>query len=292
MEVAALIISGAVTLPKLFRVVADCYGLIELGRNFENDFGQCRLKIDVLQNRLVRWSEAVDLHNNPRFNEDSTDADKEVKKTHRLLNEIGDHLRTAIRATDNYEADRDPDAVEPKCMEAGDLQPAEKRLHTHLRDRIHHRLNRMTKHAGAVVNKAKWVIYKADQLGKLIKESAELIDQLENLWPVKDDYEKLVKADIEDVKETEVLKVLHEAARSVDEALAEKAMASLLPGAVNRNWLRKATLSEDGFLHVGNTVTNMTASGLVNESDELVIKGSSRMHIGNQYGHRGMWESK
>jgi hypothetical protein len=189
---------------ELFRFVLDTLGRIQLARNFEDDFDACQLKLDILQLRLSRWKEVVDLSNDDELDKPGADGDgkPQARSINMVLGEIQDYLNRSKRTS---KADKDglkkesQEALEPESTLSSDIKSIRRRLMQCIRKR--------QSQASTTIEGLKWVFYKKEAFDQFIGNITALLDELEKIAPGNDHQQlyKLSEEECDDINKTNLL---------------------------------------------------------------------------------------
>ncbi|KAI8657167.1 hypothetical protein NCS57_01094400 [Fusarium keratoplasticum] len=271
------IVTGAIGLAGLFQQCVECFEYIQLGRHFVQDFGRCRLKLDIAKRRLNRWGEAVKIHENPQFTDTKSEEIQEV------LEEIANLFDTIQRSSKRYE--RKAPKEELECLSDENLQPVFRGLHARWG-----KISPPKQRDVSLIKKATWALYDAKYFEKLIGEVTGFVDDLEKIYPAEQAQRRLVQIEIEDISDEESLTVLQETTNGTDSLLAAAVKEKANNIAVT-NYAREIQGEDNAKVRLGNdwsTSALSTAIGIDdrtrNEAGSVVAKGSSTVHIGNRYG--------
>ncbi|KAM0496885.1 hypothetical protein ACHAP8_007113 [Fusarium lateritium] len=203
---------------ELFRFVLDTLGRIQLARNFEDDFEACQLKLDILQLRLSRWKEVVDLSNDNELDKPKVDDGKPQPRTVKeVLGEIQDclsrHKRTSKKDKDGL-TNENQEALEPESNLPSDIKSIRRRLMQCIRKR--------QTQASTAIEGLKWVFYKKEAFDLFIQNMTELLDELEKISPGDDNQElyKLSEEECGDITKINLL-TLKESIEGCDPWLSE-----------------------------------------------------------------------
>jgi hypothetical protein len=281
-------VAGALSVAALFNNCVDCFEYIQLGRHFGRDFEHCQLKLDIAKIRLSRWGEAVAIHEDPRFATNAPD-DRDGRQAKAILEEIGLLFQTVQKSSKRYEINASEDDL--LRFEDNDMQPMVQRLHS----RLGHVARQRQKRTG-LLNKAVWALYDNRNFDKLVEQVTGFVDDLEKLFPVDTTCRRLVELEIEEVYDEPSLLALQGAATGTDGVLSE-AVSKRIEGIAVRIYA-KDIKSEDmakvrvgnewseGVLTRGTAIADQTASRV----DFVAARGQSAVHIGHQYGGRGIFD--
>ncbi|KAK0617650.1 prion-inhibition and propagation-domain-containing protein [Immersiella caudata] len=272
-------VSAALSLVGFFNNCVDCFGYIQLGRHFGQDYRLCQLRLDIARTRLGRWGEAL---------------------AWAILEEVMLLLETAAKTSKRYEL-RAAEKDLARFNGEKDLGGVHRKLHQRLRALSSRRLKSESGSVG-LAKRTAWALYDAKQFEKLITQVLELVDELERAFPVAEGgLQTLAAAEVVEVcgeggvdDEEETLKALKEAAIETDKMLAdavEKRLEKIAGAASNLNYAKEISVGDLAQVQVGNEYTEafLAASsffGTTNMVDVVVAKGSARVHVGSRFGVR------
>ncbi|EMT74562.1 prion-inhibition and propagation-domain-containing protein [Fusarium oxysporum II5] len=280
-------VSGALSVAALFNNCVDCFEYIQLGRHFGRDFERCQLKLDIAKIRLSRWGKAVAINDDPRFATNTPD-DRDSRQVQAILEEIELLFQTVQKSSKRYEIDaRKDDLVR---FEDKDMQPVVRELHSRLGVVARQRQKRT-----GLLAKAAWALYDGKNFDRLVEQITGFVDDLEKLFPVETTRRGLVELEIEEVDDEPSLMALQDAAAGTDSVLSE-AVTEKIEGIAGRNYAKDINSEGMARVRIGNewSETAFTrgtgiADRTVNLADSVAAKGTSAVHIGNQYGGRGIF---
>ncbi|KAM5352993.1 hypothetical protein ACJ41O_005715 [Fusarium nematophilum] len=280
-------VTGTLSVAALFNNCVDCFEYIQLSRHFGRDFERCQLKLDIAKTRLSRWGEAVAINDDPRFATDAPD-DSDSRQVQAILEEIELLFHIVQKSSKRYEIDAWQDYL--VCFQDKDMQPVVRGLH----GRLGVVARRRQKRTG-LLKKAAWALYDGKNFDRLVEQITGFVDDMEKLFPVEATRRKLVELEIEEVDDEPSLMALQDAAAGADSVLSE-AVTEKIEGIAGRNYAKGIKSEEMARVRVGNewsetalARTTGIADRTANLADSVVAKGSSVVHIGNQYGGRGFF---
>ncbi|KAF2968452.1 hypothetical protein GQX73_g5073 [Xylaria multiplex] len=280
--------ASALSVAALFNNCVDCFGYIQLGRHFGRDYERCQLKVDIAKTRLSRWGEAVAINEDPRFATDNPQ-DVSSQQARAILEEIEQLFQTLQKASKRYTIGAKQEDLEHLRVE--DMQPTARRLHNHLSAVVRRRQKRTS-----LAKKVAWALYDAKNFEKLVKIT-EFVDDLEKLFPAKESVRHtLVEVEIEEVNDELSLSTLQKAAADSD-GLLTQVVERKLEMQIGKNHAKNIESEESARVRVGNEWAETALShGLGspgqswNEADSITAKGKSAVHIGNNFGGRGIFD--
>ncbi|KAI0387783.1 prion-inhibition and propagation-domain-containing protein [Hypomontagnella monticulosa] len=285
-EIFGVVVS-TLSVATLFDNCVDCFRYIQLGRNFGRDFERCQLKLDIAMTRLSRWGQAVGINENPLFKENSSN--QISQQVQAILEEIEQLFHSICKSSKRYEITAKPGNL--TYLEPENMQPAALRLHKRL-----HLIASWRQRQTSLPKKITWALYDASEFDKYIGHLTGFVDDLEKLFPIKDNYYKLVEIEIEDVNDEPSLTLLQHTAAETDQVLADAAIKKL-EGCRVRNSAKSTHLEEQARMRVGNEWSEAapaqclsSVDWAVNEVEVVVAKGTSVFHVGNSYGGRSVFD--
>lgn len=279
--------AAALSVAGLFNNCVDCFEYVQMGRQFGRDYERCQLKVDIAQARLSLWGKAAGINKDARF-ASASPADATAQLVRSALEEIGLLFVAAQKTSKRYELGAKPDDL--VLFQDGDMQPVFRRLHGHLGRTIAQRQKQTS-----LVKKAAWALYDGKNFDRLIGQITGLVDDLEKICPVEAARRQLVQLAIEEVDDEPGLATIRDVAADTDKTLAEAAAQKATQIAVN-NRAGRIDIQEQARVRVGNEFAGDALgrrAGFVdqttNMADTVGAKGASRVHIGNTYGGRGIF---
>ncbi|KAH7124960.1 prion-inhibition and propagation-domain-containing protein [Dactylonectria estremocensis] len=281
-------VAGALSVAALFNNCVDCFEYIQLSRHFGRDFERCQLKLDIAKIRLGRWGEAVAINDDPRFATDAPD-DRDSRQVQGILEEIELLFQAVQKSSKRYEINARQDDL--MRFEDKDMQPVVRGLHGRLGV-----ITRQRQKRTGLLRKAAWALYDGKNFDKLVEQITGFVDDLEKLFPVETTRRKLVELEIEEVDDEPSLMALQDAAVGTDSVLSE-AVAEKIEGIAGRNYAKDIKGEEMARVRIGNEWSETAlargtgiADRTANLADSVEAKGTSAVHIGNQYGGRGIFD--
>jgi hypothetical protein len=103
------VVAGLISLAGVYTSCLECFYNIQLGQNFNNDYGKSQVKLDVVALRLSRWGLAAGLND---FDASPTElhiqaTKDETKIAQQVLSELLECLQEARKAAGKFDAKRD-----------------------------------------------------------------------------------------------------------------------------------------------------------------------------------------
>ncbi|KAB8343124.1 hypothetical protein FH972_022717 [Carpinus fangiana] len=173
-EVAGLVIGG-IALASLFTTSVECFETVQVGRNFGKDSHQLQLQLDLIQLRLTRWGESVNV-----FGKHPTrgalivaSSSREAQLANRLLLHIASTFKEAQDACGKLRHATYHDDM-PALGGPQDLSA--------LSDRVRE-MSLARQKQTPFFKKVKWAVSEKKQLSSLTSTLSGLVQQLEELFP-------------------------------------------------------------------------------------------------------------
>ncbi|KIL90043.1 HETs protein [Fusarium avenaceum] len=281
-------VAGAISIAALFNNCIDCFDYIQLAKSFGEDFSRYQLRLDVAKCRLSRWGAAIDINNDSRFLGDAS-TDPTVELAMNMLREIVERFGAAHRVSLWYKATSTEQQSTAICTEA-DLETVPQRLHNRFRRLAIQRQSRVS-----LIKKAYWAIYDKRNMGKVIDDIFDFLNELEKVFPAPPQaITQLVEMEINEVSDLQELKMIQDVAQALDPVL-EAATKSRLREITGKNTVGR--INTTGRANVGYTFPKETLlhsegfrDDTTNHVDEFIGGETSRVNVGNTYGGTAFWD--
>ncbi|KAL7901863.1 prion-inhibition and propagation domain-containing protein [Trichoderma sp. SZMC 28014] len=181
--------SNAIT---IFQFILDSFSLIQLAREFEDEFERYQLKLDIIQLRISRWGQVSGfIHGNddnsavpdsvdsgaskpPPKNDTGSVEDPTQNLAKETLIAIRDTVVKAKRDAKRMKTGLTPSTsqlLEPESLMPPDLKG--------MRNRIMRIIDKRRVQKNKVVDGMKWAFYKRDHFNTFIADVTSLTDELE-----------------------------------------------------------------------------------------------------------------
>ncbi|XDG01441.1 hypothetical protein ABKA04_001056 [Annulohypoxylon sp. FPYF3050] len=220
------VVTGVVGIASALSACIDGIGCILIGRRFGSDFQTFQLRLRLLELRLARWGEALQVYDDPRFN-DPTPATGEFKAAKDTLFQILELLQKSDKLAKKYQTSSEKD----QDCSTGDVAQTERNLFS-LDKKIQEIImcrRRQNKLSGVKI--AQWVVYNREHAMCLVEDITSLIDLLHQLFPMP---KKELALAVEEVKQLSIaiadqqstIRYLQLSVQDIDESL-KKAINSL-----------------------------------------------------------------
>lgn len=201
----------ALSIPGLFLTCVQYFTLVQLGRNFKNDFGSCLLQLRAIELRLQRWGRAAGItdatsedfvknlqeRHTPQEIEFAYNACKHIKKQ---LSRAQEDSQDIVDENPGQEMLELVDEVQQLEI-CGPPTARASRVVNKLKSGYHSSLRFATK----ATSRTQWALYKKVDLEKLLAVIGEHVTTLEKLFPEQE--KALVVAEAKDM-EPEVMEAL------------------------------------------------------------------------------------
>jgi Prion-inhibition and propagation/SesB domain on fungal death-pathway protein len=218
MAEAAGLVVGVVALAGLFNNTVECFELIQLGRNFGQNFQTCQLKLDNAKLRLSRWGKSWGLSDDIQDAQSLEDriGSENIKHAEALLGQILFLFANAEGLSNNYKSQRKANDTSLVVYNPQtDLESGMVQLHLKMRQLSLERQNR-----AGLRQKAKWALYEEKHFKRLIEDIVEHLNGLTELFSASHELQRNLCA--EEVSQiSEGLPVLKQIAADQDPTLAE-----------------------------------------------------------------------
>ncbi|KAG5805209.1 hypothetical protein H9Q74_007337 [Fusarium xylarioides] len=215
MDIAGLVISAATTFDAIFKVLE----YIRIGRNFDDDFQDCLLRLDNAQLRLSRWGEAVKL----TYVDNDTVSLRDTNLSAASLPKVEDRLKLILNdindAKEKSEKFDQDDVFSPKS----DLRTIVVPLHVKVKNLVNRRRSKLS-----TLELSQWAIFEKNHFEELIKRINYHTDELVKLFPPNEKEEKRL-CQLEIAALCEGLAILQGCIGKQDETLAKTLNGILEP---------------------------------------------------------------
>lgn len=285
-EVAGLVIGG-VGLLGLVDSCINALDYVDAGRKYGKDYQKTALKISVLQLRLSRWKESVDIR------EDVTGlsgrvqvaTEEEAENVRELLGHIKADLKTAEETSQRYKLKNAP--------------PAEQGTEAATMETLSIRVRKMSlgrQNGSSFGQKTRWALHDKKKFGDLVSDLDGNINSLVTLFPAAMQKQtRLAKTELEEIiqpseieEPVEAAAILRETSEGIDAQLVaaiERAAAAAQGGInVNRSVVEgQARVQYGDYIAPGERPGQHRANITVNDA---VARGNARAQFGNTFGGR------
>ncbi|SMR57026.1 unnamed protein product [Zymoseptoria tritici ST99CH_1E4] len=292
----------ALSAPGLFLTGVRYFELIQLGRNFQDDFGICVLQLRHVQRRFYRWGESVGItdQESPAYRLATHDRSDDLDLVDETLEAIVEQLSRAQKDAAGYarrltktslgNAVEELDILDEDAQLASDTSIGS-RSATRLRNSRVGKAYRRSLHFGDVLTgRTQWALYKKTEFSDLLTKITNLLNELEKALPGK----------LEDVARVDAQQLLVD--QDGVEAPAEE-VGTIIDVSVNTDPVFSAALNSitakhghvfesmiyKGYAraHNGDNYATIPIGGVASSGTyrKIVAGGNSRTHLGNNYGY-------
>lgn len=206
------IAAGAVGIAAAFTACVDCFGYVQLGRDFGKDFQTNLLTLNCARLRLTRWGQAVNIYEDPQMGKpDATSAEVQTVKEslHQILLLFANTEKISKRYRLNAKTGEDL-----SILLTDDMNPTIVGLSNKMKELAIRRQK-----GSSVLKTASWALYHRSNLKELIADITSLINNIENLFPAPQAQLELVKQETVEIQDKEALEVIENAAQDIDSLL-------------------------------------------------------------------------
>ena len=292
MAEAAGLVVGGVALASLFSTCVDCFEYVQLGFNFGKPYQKCLLKLNVVQLRLSRWGESVQLtgqgdqSSSPRI---STASEADLQSVKSLLGEIVVQFQNAETVSQRY-------ITKAKCDESTAIagaasNPEDTNLEA-LGSQMRNLAIRRQKQS-SIKQKFKWAVYEEKHFNRLIEDLTGLVNDLVELFPAaKPTQEHLCALEVSEIAEAQnvqTLNVLEDVSADVDNVLSSQVAERVLDQ--RGHSFKNFTATDQAKMAIGDEIHgDMQVSGYWHTYDGISASGHAKVRSGNQYGGKSFWD--
>lgn len=274
----------ALSIPGLVLTCAQYFVLLQLGRNFESDFGSSYLELQWIDLRIRRWSKAAGIttqsHEDFTRRFEAEHSQEEVDLAYDTWEHIAIQLERAQQDSQRMlrHRSRNPEELVPLVeeLQLDACEPKTGRTNRFLK-KLKSSYEIPLQAGSKVVAQGKWALYKKAQLGSLLEAIRGHINTLELILPEQE--KKLVAAEAAAMTE-EVHEVLMPLAEDSDPLLA----AAMVGDGPRRGFIyEKIRMKDRAKAHHGQNYDKVpTHEGLTIYKD-IDLDGDAVHHAGNNY---------
>ncbi|KAI8624791.1 hypothetical protein F5Y19DRAFT_490662 [Xylariaceae sp. FL1651] len=190
------IVAGAIGIASAFDACLEVFSKIQIARRSDSDFQTCRLRLDWLRLRLLRWGEAVRVHEDPRFGNPTSTAE-EVRTAKQTIFRILALFEDSSRLSKSFRYG----TGQADGVSEIDNTALPRNLLT-LHDNIQKLVTQRQRTAANPLKIAHWVIHRRDHLLQLIQDIASLTNSLEQAFPAPREQEALMRRELQQISST------------------------------------------------------------------------------------------
>lgn len=195
------IAAGAVSIAAAFTACVDCFGYVQFGRRFGQDFQTDLLALNCTRLRLTRWGQAVNIHKDPQMGKpDATPAEVRAVKDSflQILSLFANTEKISKKYRLNAKTEEDLSILSTEDMNTDSA--------------IVGVSNKMKKLAirrqkgNSVLKTASWALYHRSDLKGLIADITSLMNNIENLFPAPQAQLALVQQETAEIQDKEAIR--------------------------------------------------------------------------------------
>ncbi|KAK7427632.1 hypothetical protein QQZ08_005907 [Neonectria magnoliae] len=274
------VVSGAVGISAAFSACIDVFKYVRLSRRFGKDYYTSQLKLTLLQLRLSRWGEAVRVYEDPQLGNPSA-SDAEVQAAKNVFLQIRELFEDRNKTSQMFGASASDDGVGlPTTGSDGEI--AALLVNRKMRD-----IAETRQRSASLPKLVSWSIHHSAAFRTLINDIAELLGDLERLFPLPPTTQnRLLALEATQTQTVEEMRVLATSSEGIDDALHQ---------AVKRKTgheYRKINIDSgtDGATINGNLYSDdykgSDGGGASHSYEGIDIKGTTGLRVldGNRYG--------
>lgn len=282
----------ALGLPGLFISAVQYFEWIRFGRQFENDFGACLVRLEAAHLHMIRWGASMGIDGDPStFDPRSLShlpAD-EIETAMDILHEINRTFEMARETSESFNRRQRRKGItnsEKMMLDTEtELERAESRFKT--LHRTSRKIAEKYEKAMHLKDKARdrvvWALYERNHFNHLIDTVSTLVRDLEELFPGhRERQRELCRREVSEF-DPKSLMLLMNVAGTDDELLKE---AITTESRARGLTFQDITVQENARIRLGNEyAAGATISGGHGHTyTNLVSGGHSVSHVGNSYG--------
>lgn len=280
------IVAGAAGLAGLFTPCVECFEYIQFGRSFGKDYETCLVKFDVVRLRLSRWGTSVGLGSDPSLTARQSKPQIQVPSdqialANKVLQQILDKFEETEVTSKLFKTKAERSGTDTAIFSTSDLSSRFSSLHVTSKE-----IARRRQKGTNFLQKTAWALYEKKKFDRLLQDVAELMDDLENVFPaIKPVQRELCAGETAEFsKDKQNLEILSKAAKGYDELLLSAVGEALKAG---------GSYFDDFHVHgeegakteIGNTYApDANVSGAGDTYHKFVIGGKGSTHVGRSYG--------
>jgi hypothetical protein len=282
----------ALSIPGLVLTCNQYFVLLQLGHNFEHDFGSCHLELRWIEVRIQRWAKAAGVidqtHEAFTKNFESEHSPEDVALAYDTWEQIALQLRRAKEDSEKIlQKKRNPAELIPldEEQQLKACDPETTQMSRFLR-KVRKSYEVPLQASSKLAAQGKWALYKRTQLQDLVKTVREHITALESILPEQE--RGLVTAEVAQMEEG-VFRALSASAKESDPLLA-KAMKS--KASSNGFLWEDIKNSGSAKVHLGSNHNQASQHEGSSTWRGMVNDGNARVHAGNNYGSAAFFNSQ
>ncbi|KAK7424019.1 hypothetical protein QQX98_000629 [Neonectria punicea] len=207
------VVSGAVGISSSFSACVDVFKYIKLSRRFGKDYQTSQLKLTLLQLRLSRWGEAVCVYEDPQLGNPSA-SEAELQAAKNVFLQILELFKDSNKISQKFGV-RAGDDITGSTAAGSDVDSAALSVNNRMRDIANTR-----QRSASLLKLASWSIHHSAAFTTLISDIAELLSDLERLFPLPPTTQnRLLAVEATQTQTVEEMRVLATSSEGIDDVL-------------------------------------------------------------------------
>jgi len=261
---------GVISLASLFDTCVNGFSHIQLARSFSDDYERSSLELGLVQLRLYRWGEAVNISDNPGYPADTT------KFVRSILASILNTLETAQKVSAKYASNSS--VARPASGQDDSINA--------LRAKVAKLIISRQK-STSLVKKTTWSLYHKEHFERLISNTSRLVTELVDLFPASQTRQAEVCAlEVSEIAESgdpAQLKLLQDVSRRVDELVSRVAGEAIRH---TGHTYQETFIGGQARAKLGDIVAlgAVKSGGTTHLYDRTTVSGTARVVIGDHFG--------
>lgn len=216
------VVSGAIGIISAFKTCVDCFDYIQLARSFGSKFQTDLLTLSLLQLRLSRWGEAVDIYHDPNLGNPNATR-QELQLARYTMNQILLVLDESRKTSEKFRGNGGDTSV----ITTDDLDRNAAAAYQRIKA-----LAASRQKSATLTKLTSWALYHRNHFSRLIQDITQLLDNLEQAFPAPFAQSTLAKAEIEEISSGDdtyrlsALQLLSEGSAEVDSVFEARTAAT------------------------------------------------------------------
>lgn len=285
MAEAVGIVTGVAGLVGTFTSCLECFKIIQLGRNFERDFKDHQLTLDLLHGRLWRWGQGMGLDadsDDPLpLSPLTTSKGPGPELAERVVRQILDLFEESSAKAVKYR--QEPwNADNLAVCSPANLGPVEKSIHEKFLS-----LSIRGKKGPSKRDIAKWALYEAEDFQFLVTKIDRHLNNLEKVFPISAEREEsLLRDEAARFSDKMEIDTIGGVAEKFDGKLHQKLSES-------GHKFRDVRTNNESRIHNGDMYAADWSGNIVGAShsfEGIYTDNKSRVQNGNQYGGKSVFD--
>lgn len=251
------IVAGAVGIATVFSTCMEVFSCVQLGRNFERDYGTSLVTLRLQGMRLSRWGAAAEIYDDPelvKLNAMPGGAEAAKVTLCQILRLFSDSEKRSNKYFSKQITAPSPTVYSVENITDPDLSGIIQQT-----DNI--MVKRKEKRGRLLWKKVTWSLYEKESFEQLIQDISGLLDQLHILFPGPESQRKLLDENIAALEQAVSLKYVQKLAEGVDKMLQDRAKYAQ-DEKDGRHVFEKVSAGKNARLHTGNAYVKQIGDGV------------------------------